>query len=230
MVHDVRGMNERERLDLLISRIADGEAGEDDWKSFGALAEHEAGAWKELAQAQLAHGAMSLAVSVALHAADRVELPSQQAAAIWSRGTEPPARLRTWSRMGAFGGWVAAAAVALAWAGGFGSGGRQTIVPTNTAGVFDPAAFTINTSDDAVKAYLDVGGKTGRVIGELPNRVLVDSQPAMLEGGRRGVEVVYVRQFIERALVSDVARMGLDETGRRVPVPMTVPSAWSGPQ
>jgi len=42
--------------------------------------------------------------------------------------------------------------------------------------------------------------------------------------------VVYVRQFIERALVSDVARMGLDETGRRVPVPMTVPSAWSGPQ
>jgi hypothetical protein len=209
-------INPREQLDLLISRIADGEAGENDWAAFTALAETDAGgaAWRQLAQAQKDHGAMSLAVGVALHAADRVELPTAEAAALWTRRAHAPRHIRTLTRFGAWSGWAAAAMVALAWFGGFGSGRGSISSPPNAAG------WSIKSPDDAVKAYLDVGRRQGSVIGEMPNRVLVDSQPTVMEGGQRGIAVVYVRQFVERAVVSDMARLGFDETGRCVPVPV----------
>ncbi|MCC6320744.1 MAG: hypothetical protein IT438_04830 [Phycisphaerales bacterium] len=219
----------REQLDLLISRIADGEAGEQDWAAFSALAEADptGAAWKHLAQAQRDHAAMSLAVGVALHAADRVDLPSQEAAALFTHRRHAPRRLRTFSRLGAFGGWAAAAAVALAWFGGFGSGNGpfRGGGETNTANLL-PANWT---SDDAARAYLDIGAKQGRVIGELPNRVPVYTQPTTLESGQPGVRVFYVRQFVESAIVTDVARLGLDESGRPVPVPAAMPMPVSWP-
>lgn len=231
------GLSPQDQLDLLISRIADGEAGEQDWASFSVLAERQPGAWKALAAAQRDHAAMSLAVGVALHAADRVDLPAHEAAAAWVRGSagQPAGRPTTLRRIGAVGGWAAAAAVALAWVGGFGGGRMRAGSPAGGPEIQQAGIVPANwTTDDAVNAYLEVGGRSGRVLGELPSRVVVDSQPTTLEGGRPGVEVVFVRQFVEKAIVTDLARLGLDETGQRVPVPVPVrsfvPASYSGPQ
>lgn len=222
----------REQFDLLISRIADGEATELDWSEFSRLAEAHpsASAWKHLAQAQRDHAAMSLAVGVALHAADRVDLPSPSVAAAFARPVGPRASSRPLARLGAYGGWAAAAAVALAWVGGFGSSGGPLAVRSGTqqAGLV-PGGWKIDTPDDAVRAYLDVGARQGRVIGELPNRVPVYSQPAVLDSGQQGVRVFYVRQFIESAVVTDLARIGQDESGRPVPVPTAMPAPDSWP-
>lgn len=225
--------NNTEQLDLLISRIADGEAADRDWSEFRTLADRAPSAWKLLAEAQRDHAALCQAVNASLSAADRVELPLPHVAPVSHRthsaAAHAPVRLRTFTRFGAFAGWAAAAAIALAWVGNLGRSSGPAL--DNTAGLINPASFTIHTPDDAVKAYLDVGARQGRVIGELPDRVLVDSQPATVQG-RRAVEVVYVRQFVERAVVTDLARLGLDEAGRPIAVPVAVPTprAASAPQ
>lgn len=232
---------DREQLELLISRIADGEASKDDWAAFSTLAERQpAGeAWKELAAAQRDHAALSLAVGVALHGAERVDLPSRElAAAYLGQGAPATTHVRTWSRFGSFAGWGVAACLAVVMfnggrfgqvpimsgdmtgAGGMGGSG----IGQNAAGIL-PASYTINNADDAVKAYLDVGKKQNAVIGELPQRLLVQSRPA--ENGQ--VEVIYVRQFVERAEVKDLMRFSQDESGRAVPVRLALPKAQSLP-
>lgn len=220
----------REQLDLLVSRIADGEAGEHDWGAFNALAEKSPDAWKHLARAQRDHSALSLAVGVALHSAERVELPSAQAAELFTARRGAPTHIRTWSRLGAYSGWAAAAAVALvAWNGVLRSGAPDPAGEGNTASVV-PAGFTVNSPDDAVKAYLDMGGRNGSVIGELPRRVVVDTEPTTLNGGQRAVRVIYIRQFVEQTVVTDLARMSTDETGRVIPLPASPSIPVSGPQ
>lgn len=239
-----QAVDPREQLDLLVSRIADGEAGESDWAAFNALAERSPEAWKVLAQAQRDHGAMSLAVGVALHAADRVELPSRDAAGRFGPqrdGDEVP-QIRVLARLGAWSGWAAAAVVAvMAWSGAswlspvgmsrmtgmVGSGGAGG--PTSGASVV-PAGWTLNTPDDAVRAYLDLGGRAGNVVGELPSRVVVNTQPMVLDDGQQAVRVVYIRQFVEQAVVTDLMRMATDEAGRAVPVPVSPFVPMSGPQ
>lgn len=89
----------------------------------------------------------------------------------------------------------------------------------------DPVAVTagwgpIKTSDDAVKAYLDVGRESGRVVGEMPQQILLTATPSKTQGK---VELVYIRQFVERATVDDVVGIGADEAGRLVPGPIETP-------
>jgi len=204
----------KDQLELLISRIADGEAGDADWAAFSALAAERPAAWRELAQAQRDHAAMSVAVGVALHAAEGVDLPSREAAERFIGRRNAPTHIRTWSRMGAWGGWAVAALVAIAaWGGHL---GMQNNTNSTPAGL-----ITVNSPDDAVKAYLKMGAQSGRVVGELPNRLLVDSRPAA-EG--EGFEVIYIRQFIERRRVDDLLRFGQDEGGRLVPVRVSMPA------
>lgn len=209
-----------EQLDLLISRIADGEAGRADWDAFGALAERSPGAWRALAQAQRDHASLSLAVGVALHAADRVDLPSRAGAVEFHRRV--PERISPFARMGSWSGWAAAAVIGLAWLSGRSGVGMNT-PPGNAAGLL-PVSYTINNPEDAVKAYLDVGQKQNLVVGELPQRVVVESRPVQKGGG---IEVLYVRQFVERAVVNDLVKFGADELNRPVPVrvPMPQPAA-----
>jgi hypothetical protein len=99
----------------------------------------------------------------------------------------------------------------------------------NVASVI-PAGWTLNTPDDAVNAYLDIGRKSGNVVGELPSRVVVNSQPVLLDGGQQAVRVMYIRQFVEQTVVTDLGRMTTDEAGRPIVVPMSPVVPVSGPQ
>jgi hypothetical protein len=230
-------LDPREQLDLLVSRIADGEAGEHDWSAFNQMAERSPEAWKILAQAQREHASMSLAVGIALHAADRVDLPTPHAAELFTARRNAPTHIRTWSRLGSYSGWAAAAAVTLlAWNGAFNLGSRRSSLATNPgtspvqgASVV-PTNWTLNTPDDAVQAYLDMGNKNGSVIGELPKRVVVNTEPTVLASGQRGVKVIFIRQFVEQTVVTDLARMSTDETGRPIPIPAAPSVPLTGPQ
>lgn len=233
-------LDPREQLDLLVSRIADGEAGEADWAAFNTLAERRPEAWKTLAQAQREHGAMSLAVGVALHAADRVELPSPEAAELFTTRRRAPQRVQTWSRLGAWSGWAAAAAVlVMAWNGAFSlqrpaGGGRPLSADTGNVaslgGAVMPAKWTLNSPEDAVQAYLDLGAQSGNVIGEMPGRIALRTEPVTLTGGQRAVKVIYLRQFAEQAIVTDLARLATDEDGRPVAIPAAPLMPVTGPQ
>lgn len=220
-------LNRAERLDLLVSRIADGEADQRHWSELEALAATDPSVWKVLAQAQRDQASLSVAVGVALHAADRVDLPSPEAAGGWRPEGAPRPVVRNWTRLGAFSGWAAAACVALAWSGVFKIGdlGRQH--PSNNA-----AILNVSTPEDALQAYYRLGGERGSVVGELPQQRLLDSRRVVGQGGQRGIEVLVVRQIVEREFVqeSDLARLGLDETGRPVPVKASLPVQLIGAQ
>ncbi len=213
-----------EQLDLLISRIAGGEANTADWNDFNTLAAQSPDAWKSLAQAQRDQQSLSLAVGVALHAADHVDLPSRDAAdAFLNRG-----RWRTdashspaWARVRSMGGWAVAALLALAFLGN-----RFGVIHVkdapSTASLIPANYFQVNDADDAHELYLNKGRQSGRVIAEMP--VLLDSRPATTG---RGFEVVYVRQILERAQVNDLYRFTQDEANRPIPVRITPPGSAS---
>lgn len=194
--------------DLLISRVVDGAAGAEDWDAFRALADRSPDLWRELAEAQRTHADLTAALSEAIAIADAVEAPVHED--MTRRFTE------RWRVVGALGGWAAAAALAMAWTAGIAgdpapgqSGGRRA----SLAGV--PA---FDTASDAFQAYLRQGQEAGRVVGEMPAKVLLEAQPV---AGAAGYEVLYLRQIMERAVVSDLYEFGVDERGRPVPVRVT---------
>lgn len=220
-------LNRAERLDLLVSRIADGEADPRHWAELEALAATDPAVWKVLAQAQRDQAALSVAVGVALHAADRVDLPSLEAAGSWRPDGAPRPVIRTWTRLGAFSGWAAAACVAMAWAGVFKIGDLSRQGAGNNA-----AILNVSTPEDALQAYYRLGGERGSVVGELPQQRVLDSRRVVGQGGQRGIEVLVVRQIVEREFVNedDLSRLGLDETGRPVPVKASLPVRMIGAQ
>jgi hypothetical protein len=203
----------RDSVDMLISRIADAEARSEDWAAFNQLAERHPWAWRELAQAQRDHTAMSVAVGVAIQSADTVFLPSGPGVAVAGHGPRP--LFSMWA------GWAVAACLGLAMFGGL----RLPVqtVPTSAAGV----DLTKWTPNDYLNEYVSKGEKSGLVLGEVPQRVLIDSRP--LQQGE-GFEVLYVRQFVERAQVSDLLKFTTDESGRAVPVRQLVPAVPGAPE
>lgn len=212
--HPADALTNEEQIDLLISRVADGEASLADWSAFSALAERTPQAWKRLAQAQRDHRSLSLAVGVALHGAERVELPSRDAAEAFlhsGRAVSPAYRIRQ------YGGWAVAAAVALAWVGMSGGQLRVGKQGTETASIIPAGYFKVTSPDDALALYREQGKKDGRFIAEVP--VLLESSPAATG---TGYEVVYVRQLLEKARVDNLLRFAQDESGRLIPVRVNV--------
>lgn len=262
-------------LEVLVARIVDNRADAHDWDTFRALAEsHERGpawAWQRLAECQRDSAMLSIAVGAAAEAASRVRLAGASAGGAGSRvrrlgsGDEAEGG-RAWARAQRWGGWAVAATLALAWIGasrGLGLRSGPGLTPGEHEASIAPAHWKIDSPEDAVKAYLDLGAKSGRVLGELPERVVVQAAPAnsagaippaMLErlrqlpargSSRAGgagtgagvdapkpgqIEVIYVRQFVERALVSDVMKFDRDEAGNAVPVRMPIQTFETRPE
>ncbi len=74
------------------------------------------------------------------------------------------------------------------------------------------------TASAALVAYMQAGVAEGRVVRELAP-VTVEVRPT-----RAGMEVVYVRSILERALVEDIYRLGRDEHGRFIAVRSDAPT------
>jgi hypothetical protein len=190
---------------ILISRVIDGDASEQDWQTLEGLALREPHIWRDLAEAQRDHAALMRGVASALALADVTPLPSHRD--VFDRSGSASAFQQRLHRLSAWAGWAVAAVIVLA----FTPVGRH-FRATNTTG---PDLATIgpnfSTPDEALANYMTVGAKSGRVLGEVPTRVMVRSNPA---AAGEGYEVIYLRQIIEKTNVRDLYEFsGQDERG-----------------
>ena len=192
------------KTDTLISRIVDDEATAQDWTEFEQLASLEPDVWAKLAREQRDAANLRRSVTAAIDIADSIELPLD----IAGLGAE-----RTFSgRFSPWVGWAMAAAVAMAWLG------------VNQITLFDNAhdpglnvagiPLTPASADEALDQYRTMGEQEGRYVGELP-KVMVEARP-MPDGLR--IEILYLRQIVEREIVGGMYRFGEDDQGQTVPI------------
>ncbi len=199
--------------DVLITRVIDGTATSDDWATFRASAAHDPSIWAQLGRTQRVHEAMCQCVQSELAAADRVELPGGLI-------DDHPMRARL-DMVSRWGGWAAAIAIMTVWL--FGQS-DSTAVPNNPD-AHDPMMAGVPGSgilldqakpDQAFDQYLSSGQTLGQVIGEMPDRIVIETRP-MPDGT---IEVLYLRQIIERQVIDHAYREMRDETGNVFPVPV----------
>lgn len=207
------------RMDLLISRLVDGSATAVERAEFEAHAADNAAAWRSLARTQSQELALTRAVNDLADVAEGVPLPTRAPAS--NGGYRIGHRLSMWT------GWAVAAAVALAWSGGI--PGLDGLRPggsgeTSRAGVI-PAGMPVSDEDEAVQAYLKLGQQSGRVMGEVPERVLLSCRE--VDAGR--MEVLFIRQFVERATMSDLKQVQFTDSGDPTFVEVKfIPAAGAG--
>ena len=192
--------------DMLISRVVDDQATDADWAQLRRLGENDAGVWRELAEAQHEHAELCRAVESAIAVADDIDAPVE--AGVQRRFAQRIRVVTTW------GGWAVAATLVLAWVS------APADFREARAGILDL------TPDQAIQRYLDEGRRTGQVIEEIPQRILIETRP---EVNGDGLEVIFLRQFIERTHVRTLYRSGQDEFGRRISVPIKFEVRLSNP-
>ncbi len=199
---------EPQREDVLIGRVIDGEASSADWESLDLIARSDQAIWERLGRAQRAHARLEREVDDAISLAELIDLPASQVAS-----TSLSLRLQRYS------GWAVAAALGLALLGtlGFNNSGRS---PGVGPGVLQANIGPVGalSPDEALDQYVRSGLASGRVIGEMP-AVLVDTRSVEQGGGQ---EVLFVRQILERKMVTDISVMSVevDEHGTPRYVPM----------
>jgi hypothetical protein len=216
-----------DQVENLVARICDQQAEEADWIEFAALARTDAGLWRVLAETQRQQAALARALEHAAARAEAVDLPLEPAAFASpqpimagvvrvERGVV--GRIRAWS------GWGVAAAALLLLAGQliFRSGDERTPalppdgISTAALTGHDDAAVKMATMplaiDDSARRLMESGRDGGLMLGEIPERVLIDARPA---ADGKGYELLYLRQFLEQTIVPDLyVPAGQDEQGK----------------
>lgn len=199
-------MRETER-DVLLSKVADGEAGGADWAAFRTLADADPVLWRDLAELQRDNTELSAAVGRVVMMADGVEAPAD---------TQIVARLGDRVRLVAtWGGWAAAALVAVAWVTGQAQQPARSVTPPGNS-----ASLASFSPSEAYQAYLDRGKQSGLVVDEMPDKYVLDTRPVPGDSGR--IEVFYVRQILERTVVDGMYRETQDELGRTLPLKIEI--------
>ena len=207
--------NTRDHLDrdTLLTRIIDAEASAEDWAAFRAFAADEPEVWSELAEMQRQHDVLAGGLREAIAIADSIELPVHE-----HESVRPVARIGAVMQNGwSWGGWLAAAALLLAFTVGLPRGVGVVGGMPGTAPGTQAAGFSLGTPEEALDRYIDLGKQSGAVVGQSPDFIVLESTP-LADGG--GYEVVYLRQLIERREVRDLYRLGTDELGNTVRVPV----------
>lgn len=189
--------------ELLVSRVIDGEQDPGEWDELTARAEQDPSLWRTIAEAHRDHASFARGVNTAVGAAEAIEPPVRP-----EQGRLPHAvaRPRAALLLGAWGGWAVAAVLMITWSVRFPE-------PVAMDGRIQEAGIgTSVPAADLLQAYLDRGRQEDFVIGEVPEKVLIDSRPAP---SGDGYELLYLRQVLERAIVPDLYQFtAQDELGR----------------
>ncbi len=198
-----------ERIDILISKVVDGAANSGDWAELESAAAAQPGMWRDLALAQRDQALLALAVGREVARADWIDAPAPSTAS-------PSHRLR---RFGVWGGWAVAATLTLAYVAP-GIGGRTGSM-VNEAGLLPDLGVLKDklSTDQAWEVYEAAGKREQRVLGELPERLLVEATPAP-DG--HGVQVIFIRQIKERVTLPQLLKESCDEMGRPTATPVQV--------
>ncbi len=192
-------MNEL-REEILISKAVGGDATPQEWDELNELAQRTPELWQRLAGCLRDERALDRALGDAGEVAESVEIPALRLGPAAPRG--PGFTTTRWL------GWAVAAAIALSWTAGTLRLDRAGPMHDSTQN----ASLANASAADLLRAYLDKGRQEQRVIGELPDRVLVNTRPAP---AGEGYELLYVRQIFEREVVPELYRPGAqDEQGR----------------
>lgn len=205
-MNDMNNNSENIDKDTLISLVVDEQASDADWVQLRTLGEKDASVWRDLAEAQHEHAELCRALESAIAVADGVEAPVEHY--IETRFTNRLRVVATW------GGWAVAAVLVLAFIKNPGLAGPAT--QGNQANLAGPLLGDV-TPDEALQRYIDEGRRTGQVLEEIPERVLVDTRSL---GEGLGVEVIFIRQIKERVHVQTLYRPGQDEFGRHISMPI----------
>jgi hypothetical protein len=205
MEHDQMGMESEE--EVLISRMASNEARGAEWRRFEMLAGASPSAWERLARALRDELAARSAFDEVVVRAESLPLPAAS-----DRGMRRLQLTQSWP------GWALAAVLALAWAVSFLNPPRESGNTANFGGAIVPAR---HSADEAFHDYLTLGAQEGRVLQELP-MMMVETRFDQNEGR---IEVVYVRQLLERTTVQSAIELTEDPLGRpsAVEVDLTIP-------
>lgn len=201
-----------ERTDILISRVVDGVASAADLQELEGVAASQPSVWRELALAQRDQALLSQEVARAICVADVVGLP--RAVETHEEEVRPSTR---WKKAGMWGGWAAAAAMALAFVMPRPNQNAQQ-AGLGSAVIPDMSVLKEGlTADQAWELYEATGSREQRLIGEMPERVLIQATPS--EDGK-SVHMVFLRQLIETKTVDQLYKPTVTETGRCGVVPM----------
>ncbi|MBO6512343.1 MAG: hypothetical protein JJ974_00070 [Phycisphaerales bacterium] len=206
--------NSAHMRDLLISRVIDGSATPEDWSSFRILAANDAEVWTDLSDAQREHEALSEVMHMASSIADGVELPGGSGSPLVFES-----RVTTTAR---WGGWAIAAVLLLGWFTGTISMNTSNGLNRGTGGPATAGMIPLRQADtdQAFDQYLQAGQNSGKVVGEMPNQIVVETKP--LENGT--IEVIYLRQIVERRVLEKAYRETVDEFGKPAVVPVDLDS------
>lgn len=201
--------NSAHMRDLLISRVIDGSATPEDWSSFRILAAKDADVWTDLSDAQREHEALSEVMHLASSIADGVDLPGGSGSPLVFES-----RVTTTAR---WGGWAIAAVLLLGWFTGTISMNTPNGINAGpngaTAGMIP---LRQADSSQAFDQYMQAGQNSGLVLGEMPNQIVVETKP-LLDGT---IEVIYIRQVVERKVLEKAYRETADEFGTPIVVPV----------
>ncbi|MEX0876106.1 MAG: hypothetical protein WD114_01490 [Phycisphaerales bacterium] len=201
--------------DRLISRIADGMADAGDWARLRTAVGEDPAIWTDLIETQRQQRSLCAELTHAVSAADRVPLPP----GIDHNGIadDHPTRLRL-DMVSRWGGWAAAIALVLVWFVGnppaSGPGDPTEIQQAGLLRGFTPLKEA--RSDEAFDQYLSAGRRSGTVVGEMPEQIVIETRP-MADGT---IEVLLLRQVIERQVIDRAYRQMHDETGNAFAVPV----------
>ena len=227
-----------EELNVALVRIIDGEDVAGEWERFQVTADAHPALWRELAVGQRDERLLHQALAARIDGSSPPALADALEDA-WRGGAEIiPIRTAATHPAGAGArlGWAMAACIAGAWVlsagltsrqrasdpgpeGLAGSGHRATAdnaLAGAQAPVVQPAAFL--SPHQALDAYLELGQKSGAVVGELPGKPIIERRA--LEDGA-GYEVIFVRQIVERGRVPAMYSFEpSNEFGTPVPTPV----------
>lgn len=209
--------------DLLITRVIDGRASASDWDRFRKLAANEPSIWTELADTQNQHELVRDELRHAVSVADWVDLPGGII-------DDAPTRRRM-SLASKWGGWAIAAALLLAWMVGLPQlpvSDSDAALPSTASmpgsGLISGIGLQDAAPEQAFERYLSAGRQSGKVIAEMPEQVVVETTP-LADGS---IEVIYLRQIIERRVVEEAYQQIRDESGNTIAVPVNLRSRSLG--
>jgi len=181
-----------ERIEQLLSDIVDGRISDERWRAFVEQAERDPTLWRILGDLQREHRELREQLMSGTAVAERVELPAPHVT-VTSDTVFSLRRLSGWA------GWAVAAAVTLTWVL-WPSAPNPADVSNGVTPVSSP-----RSPEQALLDYYQLGREGGRVVGELPERVLLDARPA--EDGE-GYDLLYLRQIVERVTVPELYELG----------------------
>ncbi|MCZ6611519.1 MAG: hypothetical protein O6941_02695 [Planctomycetota bacterium] len=188
--------------ELLISLAVDGRATAGDWEELASSAGADPDLWRRLGETLRDQAGFARAINSSVAVADTVDPPIDQApepAVLDDAEAADGLRILPWL------GWAVAATLTISWAVDWGR--------ARPAGGDDWNTQVVEaTAGDLLQAYLKKGRQEKMVIGEVPERILIDSR-SMPSG--EGYELLYLRQILERAIVPDLYQFtAQDELGR----------------